>query len=148
MSANNLYKKDVFRLPDPFAVITVNGQQTHSTSVVKKTLNPYWNESFDLTVQADSILTIQLFDQRKWKKDRNQGFMGVINLPLAGLLESDEILKLELKKSNSSDAVSGTIDIRISPASIDVGQGPSQPVRPSQPARTNTLSKNTSGMLF
>ena len=38
--------------PDPFAVIHVvpNGNQTRTTGVIKKTLNPYWNESFDLFV--------------------------------------------------------------------------------------------------
>lgn len=36
--------------PDPFAVATVGGEQTHTTSVIKKTLNPYWNEMFDLYV--------------------------------------------------------------------------------------------------
>jgi hypothetical protein len=30
------------------AVITVDGEQTHTTTVMKKTLNPYWNESFDM----------------------------------------------------------------------------------------------------
>jgi E3 ubiquitin-protein ligase NEDD4 len=35
-------------LPDPFAVATVNGEQTKSSTVVKKTLNPYWNEPFDM----------------------------------------------------------------------------------------------------
>lgn len=34
--------------PDPFAVATINGEQTQTTGVVKKTLNPYWHESFDL----------------------------------------------------------------------------------------------------
>ena len=34
--------------PDPFAVATINGEQTRTTSVIKKTLNPYWNESFDM----------------------------------------------------------------------------------------------------
>lgn len=34
--------------PDPFAVATMNGEQTRTTSVIKKTLNPYWNESFDM----------------------------------------------------------------------------------------------------
>lgn len=37
-------------LPDPFAVATVNGEQTRTTGVVKKTLDPYWNESFGLCV--------------------------------------------------------------------------------------------------
>ena len=34
--------------PDPFAVATVNGEQTKTTGVSKRTLNPYWNETFDL----------------------------------------------------------------------------------------------------
>lgn len=38
----------VFRLPDPFAVITVDGEQTATTTAIKKTLNPYWNESFEM----------------------------------------------------------------------------------------------------
>lgn len=29
---------------------TINGEQTRTTSVIKKTLNPYWNESFDMYV--------------------------------------------------------------------------------------------------
>lgn len=36
--------------PDPFAVATINGEQTKTTGVIKKTLNPYWNESFDMCV--------------------------------------------------------------------------------------------------
>jgi E3 ubiquitin-protein ligase NEDD4 len=50
VAADGLAKRDVFRLPDPFAVITVDSEQTHTTSVIKKTLNPYWNESFDMFV--------------------------------------------------------------------------------------------------
>jgi len=34
--------------PDPFAVATLGGEQTKTTTVIKRTLNPYWNESFDL----------------------------------------------------------------------------------------------------
>ncbi|KAL9095740.1 MAG: hypothetical protein Q9165_002172 [Trypethelium subeluteriae] len=37
-----------YRFPDPFAVATIGGEQTKTTSVIKKTLNPYWNESFDM----------------------------------------------------------------------------------------------------
>lgn len=42
--------------PDPFAVATVNGEQTHTTTVAKRTLNPYWNESFDLYVCCSLFL--------------------------------------------------------------------------------------------
>jgi Ca2+-dependent lipid-binding protein len=31
-------------------VATINGEQTRTTSVIKKTLNPYWNEAFDMYV--------------------------------------------------------------------------------------------------
>ena len=37
-------------LPDPFAIIAVDSVQTHTTSVIKQTLHPYWNEHFDVSV--------------------------------------------------------------------------------------------------
>jgi C2 domain len=55
VAADGLAKRDVFRLPDPFAVITVDSEQTHTTSVIKKTLNPYWNEVFDMSVILFSL---------------------------------------------------------------------------------------------
>lgn len=39
--------------PDPFAVATLGGEQTKTTTVIKRTLNPYWNESFDLCAWPD-----------------------------------------------------------------------------------------------
>ena len=69
IAADGLYKRDVFSkyrrqevrwshahhdigFPDPFAVATISGEQTRTTGVIKKTLNPYWNESFDMYVTA------------------------------------------------------------------------------------------------
>lgn len=46
---NSLLTAVVFpEFPDPFAVITIDGSQTQTTQVIKKTLNPFWNQSFDL----------------------------------------------------------------------------------------------------
>ncbi|KAG8899505.1 hypothetical protein FRB99_006689 [Tulasnella sp. 403] len=89
VAADGLSKRDVFRLPDPFAVITVDSEQTHSTSVIKRTLNPYWNENFDITVKDSSVIAVQIFDQRKFKR-RDQGFLGVVNIRVA------EVIDLEL----------------------------------------------------
>ena len=93
-------------LPDPFAVATINGEQTKTTTVSKRTLNPYWNETFDLYAhhtypdyktigQADtkgnsraneaSILAVQVFDQKKFKK-KDQGFLGVINIRVGDVM--------------------------------------------------------------
>ncbi|KAL7785534.1 hypothetical protein V8C37DRAFT_393961 [Trichoderma ceciliae] len=44
--------------PDPFAVATINGEQTKTTTVSKKTLNPYWNESFDLYDPPSTVKTL------------------------------------------------------------------------------------------
>ncbi|KAJ6131111.1 hypothetical protein N7523_001571 [Penicillium sp. IBT 18751x] len=117
IAADGLYKRDVFRFPDPFAVATVGGEQTHTTSVIKKTLNPYWNEPFDLRVNEDSILAIQIFDQKKFKK-KDQGFLGVINVRIGDVIDlqmgGDEMLTRDLKKSNDNLVVHGKLIINLS----------------------------------
>ncbi|BCR86946.1 NEDD4 family E3 ubiquitin-protein ligase [Aspergillus chevalieri] len=117
IAADGLYKRDVFRFPDPFAVATVGGEQTHTTSVIKKTLNPYWNEMFDLRVNEDSILAIQIFDQKKFKK-KDQGFLGVINVRMGDVIDvqmgGDEMLTRDLKKSNDNLVVHGKLIINLS----------------------------------
>ncbi|KAH9269076.1 hypothetical protein BASA83_008952 [Batrachochytrium salamandrivorans] len=118
VAADGLYKRDVFRLPDPFAVVTIDGEQTRSTLVIKRTLNPYWNQSFDLLLRNESVITVQIFDQRKWKKDKNQGFLGVINVQMGSIFNvqaaGDEMLTVELKKSSSRDVVTGKLAINLS----------------------------------
>jgi E3 ubiquitin-protein ligase NEDD4 len=86
IAADGLYKRDVFRFPDPFAVATLGGEQTKTTTVIKRTLNPYWNETFDLRATEDSILAVQIFDQKKFKK-KDQGFLGVINVRVGDVVD-------------------------------------------------------------
>ncbi|KAF2266698.1 HECT-domain-containing protein [Lojkania enalia] len=117
IAADGLYKRDVFRFPDPFAVATINGEQTRTTSVIKKTLNPYWNESFDMRVKEDSVLAVQIFDQKKFKK-KDQGFLGVINVPIGSVIDldvgGDEMLTRDLKKSNDNMVVHGKLILNLS----------------------------------
>ena len=50
--------------------------------------SPDWNESFDINVKDSSVVTVQIFDQKKFKK-KDQGFLGVINIPIATALDLD-----------------------------------------------------------
>ncbi|KAI0913926.1 HECT-domain-containing protein [Ustulina deusta] len=118
IAADGLYKRDVFRLPDPFAVATLNGEQTKTTQVCKRTLNPYWNESFDFRATEDGILAVQVFDQKKFKK-KDQGFLGVINVRIGDVIEladgaDDQMLTRDLKKSTDNLVVHGKLIINLS----------------------------------
>ncbi|KAL8163593.1 UNVERIFIED_CONTAM: hypothetical protein K2H54_031191, partial [Gekko kuhli] len=56
LCAKNLVKKDFFRLPDPFAKVVVDGSgQCHSTDTVKNTLDPKWNQHYDLRVEFKEV---------------------------------------------------------------------------------------------
>ncbi|RYP03411.1 hypothetical protein DL764_005170 [Monosporascus ibericus] len=118
IAADGLYKRDVFRLPDPFAVATINGEQTKTTAVSKRTLSPYWNENFDFRATEDSILAVQVFDQKKFKK-KDQGFLGVINIRVGDVIEladgaDDQMLTRDLKKSTDNLVVHGKLIINLS----------------------------------
>ncbi|KAN0115918.1 HECT domain containing protein, partial [Russula decolorans] len=117
ISANGLAKLDVFSLPDPFTVIIVDSEQTHTTSVVKKTLNPYWNEHFDIMVKRSSIVKVQIFDQRKFK-GRDQGFLGFVEIRVTDYLDLElgghEVVQLDLKGSNDNLVVQGKLVIYLS----------------------------------
>ncbi|EJU05358.1 HECT-domain-containing protein [Dacryopinax primogenitus] len=114
VAASGLIKREVFNLPDPFAVISVDGQAVHNTSVFRKSLNPYWNESFDLDVKENSTLSVQIFDERKFKK-RDQGFLGLVMIRLDEVFDwqsgHQEMLTLELKPSNQNMPVMGRLVI-------------------------------------
>jgi E3 ubiquitin-protein ligase NEDD4 len=40
----------MFRVPDAFVVVSVDGVEKFATTTTKKTLNPQWNEHFDVYV--------------------------------------------------------------------------------------------------
>ncbi|KAF9050719.1 HECT-domain-containing protein [Hymenopellis radicata] len=104
---------------------------------MKKTLNPYWNESFDITVKDSSVVAVQIFDQRKFKR-RDQGFLGVVNVRVSDVLDLElgghEMLTLDLKKSNDNLVVHGKLIIYLS---TNINQPISNP-GPSQVSGLNS----------
>ncbi|CAJ0893378.1 8369_t:CDS:10 [Entrophospora sp. SA101] len=60
IAADGLYKRDVFRLPDPFAVVTVDGEQTQTTSFKKRdqgflgVINVQIGDVFDVNTGGDA----------------------------------------------------------------------------------------------
>ncbi|KAG0170054.1 hypothetical protein DFQ28_009924 [Apophysomyces sp. BC1034] len=84
---------------------------------MKKTLNPYWNESFDLKVTNQSVIAVQVFDQKKFKR-KDQGFLGVINVQVGNVFDlevgGDEMLNLDLKKSNANETIHGKLILNLS----------------------------------
>ncbi|CAK7213305.1 NEDD4 E3 ubiquitin-protein ligase [Sporothrix curviconia] len=141
IAADGLYKRDVFRFPDPFAVATINSEQTKTTSVSKRTLNPYWNESFDFRVNEDSILAVQVFDQRKFKK-KDQGFLGVVNIRVGDAVEllnasDDQMLAPDLKKSTDNLVVHGKLILNLS---TDLTSPPRQHQPPQQNAQPSSTA--------
>ncbi|KAJ2025346.1 hypothetical protein H4S03_008889, partial [Coemansia sp. S3946] len=115
LAADNLYKRELFRLPDPFVVLTVDGAQTQTTKALKRTLAPYWNETFEVEVKSSSVITAQVFDQRKFKK-RGQGFLGVINVQVSQHINvaagGEAMVTQDLRNSNNSDPVQGRLAVQ------------------------------------
>lgn len=150
VAAESLYKRDVFRQPDPFAVITVDGSQTKTTKTAKKTLNPYWNESFNFDSLEDSILVIQVFDQKKFKK-KDQGFLGVVNIRIGDVIDlslptSEETITRDLKKSNENLAVSGKIIVVISHNSSGIATNSRNGNSLAPPSSTLTNSNSSASL--
>ena len=46
--ATGLAKRYIYGAPDPFAVLSVDDTQSHTTKTVKRTLNPEWDERFNV----------------------------------------------------------------------------------------------------
>ncbi|RXK40463.1 E3 ubiquitin-protein ligase NEDD4 [Tremella mesenterica] len=154
VAADSLIKRDILRLPDPFALVSVDGEQIHTTSVIKRTLNPYWND----TVKDSSVVAVQIFDQRKFKRKNDQGFLGVINIKVSDVIDFElggqEMLTRELKKGSENLAVNGKLIVYLStqtgtpaasaPASAAQPQTAPPPTLPVPDNNGSAVSLNTS----
>ena len=76
IAAEGLYKKSFWSFLDPFAVVSINGQQARFTTRCKQTLNPYWYQAFDLPpITPNDTLLVEIFN-RNVPKENERGFLG------------------------------------------------------------------------
>ncbi|KAI0049149.1 HECT-domain-containing protein [Auriscalpium vulgare] len=118
LAASGLVKRDLFSLPSPFAVITLDDDSKLSqTAIMKKTLTPYWNETFDIQVRETSKITIQLFDQRKFKR-ADQGFLGAVSFRVGDILNiaagGHVIQNIDLTPGQDGQPVNGKLMFSLS----------------------------------
>ncbi|KAK7790386.1 hypothetical protein R5R35_006760 [Gryllus longicercus] len=104
--ARNLARKDLFRLPDPFAKISVDGSgQCHSTDTCKATLDPKWNQHYDLYIGKGDGITISVWNHRKIHKKQGGGFLGCVRIMSNTIqrLKDTGYQRLDLCKLSSDD---------------------------------------------
>uniref|UniRef100_A0A671P6E7 HECT-type E3 ubiquitin transferase n=1 Tax=Sinocyclocheilus anshuiensis TaxID=1608454 RepID=A0A671P6E7_9TELE len=118
LCAKNLVKKDFFRLPDPFAKVVVDGSgQCHSTDTVRNTLDPKWNQHYDLYIGKSDSITISVWNHKKIHKKQGAGFLGCVRLLSNSInrLKDTGYQRLDLNKlgPNDSDNVRGQIVVSL-----------------------------------
>lgn len=88
LKGRNLAPKDKSGTSDPFLVLTL-GDAKQATSVVSKTLNPEWNQTFELPVTtADN----DLLEAVCWDKDRfRNDYMGEFDLVLEDVFQEGSV---------------------------------------------------------
>ncbi|KAL8587775.1 hypothetical protein ACOMHN_020993 [Nucella lapillus] len=118
LCAKNLAKRDFFRLPDPFVKITVDGSgQCHSTDTCKNTLDPKWNQHYDLYVGHKDSITISVWNHKKIHKKQGAGFLGCVRIMSNAILQLKDTgfqrLDLQRQSSDDTDTVRGQIVISL-----------------------------------
>lgn len=106
LCAKNLCKKDFFRLPDPFCKVSVDGSgQCHSTEACKNTLDPKWNQHYDLYLGKSDSITISVWNNKKVQKKQGAGFLGCVRIMANAIqqLKDTGYQRLDLTRSSAGD---------------------------------------------
>eukprot|EP01094_Clydonella_sp_ATCC50884_P029028 TRINITY_DN892_c0_g1_i1.p1 TRINITY_DN892_c0_g1~~TRINITY_DN892_c0_g1_i1.p1 ORF type:complete len:569 (-),score=165.69 TRINITY_DN892_c0_g1_i1:308-2014(-) len=110
IQGRNLAIRDSNGLSDPFVrVSTSSGSQAFQTKVVKKNLNPTWNETFCVPVgdPAKDKLVLRAYDKDLLKKDK----LGSLEIPLQDLVKDQE----DCRWRKLVNIESGELEVGITP---------------------------------
>eukprot|EP00054_Salpingoeca_dolichothecata_P029140 m.226761 g.226761 ORF g.226761 m.226761 type:complete len:1258 (-) comp26405_c0_seq3:76-3849(-) len=146
-SAENLARRNVFRAPDPFAIVTVDGEQ-FQTSMARKTLNPQWDTERDIFLSSGSTITVHVFDGKKFRQGQMTGFLGMAVIPASAFMDQSSlgdgattVITFRLKKRVPDDHVTGTVMLRVralDPAKLKLKSSPA-PIPSREFARSPSL---------
>ena len=106
------------RFSDPYALVFVGKNKPKKTKIVKKNLNPVWEESFEFPfTRHDKTLQVQVWD---WDAVGSDDFLGLVHVDLTPALagEPDKVkagwLKLQQHPNKKNIQVRGGINITVS----------------------------------
>ena len=108
----DLAVKDISGTSDPYIKIFYGSEEKYITSVVEKTLNPIWNETFTFFTDDLNIpLVFQIYDRDRIGRDET---MGSVKLDLWKLpFERLYSVTLDLEDEKRDDARHGMLKIAI-----------------------------------
>ncbi|XP_074587246.1 C2 and GRAM domain-containing protein At1g03370-like isoform X1 [Curcuma longa] len=88
IEARNLQAMDLNGLSDPYVKLQL-GKHRAKTKVVKKNLNPFWDEEFNFRVgDLSEELIVSVLDEDKYFTD---DFLGQVKVPLSKVLDSNNL---------------------------------------------------------
>jgi len=147
IEARNLKAADIGGTSDPYCDFHIGdpkakGSKKKTSSIIDKTLNPFWNESFLFRVDQNDILTIKCYDHDNVGRDDP---LGQIQVKLDTLVQGKEIeqwIPLQHVKQG---------DLHLKFIALDFGLPPdSEPtaLRPIVSEKDKNMREELSGLIF
>ncbi|XP_020584291.1 C2 and GRAM domain-containing protein At1g03370-like [Phalaenopsis equestris] len=122
IEARGLPAMDLNGLSDPYVRLQL-GKQRAKTKVVKKSLNPLWDEEFSFRVgDLREELIVSVLDEDKYFSD---DFLGQVKLPLSKVLDADNLslgsvwYQLQPRSKKSKNQECGEIHLTLSLSHIN-----------------------------
>ena len=111
VGATNLVRSDIIGGADPYCILGM-GNQILKSKVVKKTLNPVWDEKLMFSWNGLDPLLINVMDKDVFKRDDPLGMLEFDLKPLydAGMIVNNETTEYDLKLT---DTKHGNIQLKL-----------------------------------
>ncbi|KAJ3081455.1 hypothetical protein HDU99_005644 [Rhizoclosmatium hyalinum] len=119
VAADGLVKRHWFAYPEPFCIISIDGDKKYETKTLKNTTKPFWNESFFADLSNESVVQIEVFDRSQLAFSAEKAFLGVVKYEMGDVFHvtkrADVTVTKNLEKAAPiMDAVSGQLAINFS----------------------------------